>query len=182
GLTMPNGTAVPALELLAPGPGYDPLRSTYSVWIQQWAEQLGIPLTAKPTNFNVIVEEVFVADPPTFDMYILGWSLGNPAFPDYYESFWATSGGSNVMAFSNEEYDAAVQEFLSATTKDEAFDVVWNKLEPILAEELPYIYLFDTPILEFYRSESVSYPFTTTLGGLQFSVGLKGAVRSAATQ
>lgn len=179
GLTMPDGTAVPDLELLAPGPGYDPLRSTYSVWIQQWAEQLGIPLEAKPTNFNVIVEQVFVNDPPTFDLYILGWSLGNPVFPTYYEDFFATDGGSNVMAFSNEEYDQAVQQFLNAESNEEAYNIVWDQLEPIIADELPYVMLFDTPILEFYRAASVSYPFTETLGGIQFSTGLKTAVNSA---
>ena len=28
GLTMPNGTPVPELTILAPGPGYDPFRAT----------------------------------------------------------------------------------------------------------------------------------------------------------
>ncbi|HEX9762273.1 MAG TPA: ABC transporter substrate-binding protein, partial [Acidimicrobiia bacterium] len=31
GLTMPNGTAVPPLTLMAPGPGYDPFRATFAI-------------------------------------------------------------------------------------------------------------------------------------------------------
>lgn len=182
GLTMPNGERVPELELLAPGPGYDPLRSTYSVWVEQWANDLGIPLTAVPTNFNVIVDEVFPpSGDPNFDMYMLGWSLGNPAFPTYYESFWHSRqiGGNNPMGFENAEFDAAADAFLASTSEEEAYDILWNQMEPILHEELPYIVLFDTPILEFYRSESVSYPFTETLGGLQFGNGYSSVVRSA---
>lgn len=186
GLRMPNGELVPTMELLAPGPGYDPLRSTYSVWIQQWGEQLGMPIEANPTNFNVIVEKVFPASgEPQFDMFILGWSLGNPAFPTFYESFFhtrqdtAVTGGSNAMGYSNPDFDDAADRFLAATSEEEAYEILWNEIEPILAEDLPYVYLFDTPILEFYRTASIQYPTTQTLGGIQFNNGLSAVVRAA---
>ena len=186
GLKGPDGQPIPELELLAPGPGYDPLRSTYSVWIQQWGEQLGIPIKANPTNFNVIVSKVFPASgEPEFDMYILGWSLGNPAFPTFYESFFhsrqdtAVSGGSNTPGFANDEFDAAADAFLAATSNEEAYEILWTQIEPILAEQLPYVVLFDTPILEFYRTASVTYPTTQTLGGIQFNNGLSGVVTAA---
>ncbi|MDX1448191.1 MAG: ABC transporter substrate-binding protein, partial [Acidimicrobiia bacterium] len=74
GLRGPDGELIPELTLLAPGPGYDPLRATYSLFIEDWANDLGIPVRAEPTGFNVIVDAVFNND-PQFDMYILGWSL-----------------------------------------------------------------------------------------------------------
>jgi peptide/nickel transport system substrate-binding protein len=180
GLRMPNGELVPTIELLAPGPGYDPLRSTYSVWIQQWGEQLGMPIEANPTNFNVIVEKVFPSSgEPQFDMFILGWSLGNPAFPTFYESFWHTNGGSNPLGYSNPDYDDAADRYLASTSEEEAYEILWNEIEPILAEDLPYVMLFDTPILEFYRTASIQFPTTQTLGGIQFNNGLSGVVRAA---
>lgn len=189
GIRTPDGELVPELELLAPGPGYDPLRATYSTWIDQWANQLGIPVSANPTNFNVIVEEVFPqGTEPEFDMYILGWSL--TIFPDHYDSFFASDkkvedGGNNAPGFENETFDQLVNELLTAPTEEEARQVIWgdgdseNSLEGILADELPYIVLFDTPILEFYRDASVNYPYTTALGGLQFWSGLVDQVRTA---
>ena len=80
---MPNGEPVPAMEVLAPSAGYDPLRSTFAIWIERWLSEVGIPLRANLTGFNVIVEKVF--DQQDFDMWILGWGLN--AFPDYLESF-----------------------------------------------------------------------------------------------
>ena len=42
-----------------------------------------------------------------------------------------------------------------------------------------YILLFDTGILEAYRSASISFPFTETLSGLQFGNGFSGLVGAA---
>jgi peptide/nickel transport system substrate-binding protein len=180
GIMGPDGETIGELELLAPSPGYDPLRSTYAVWVQQWAEQLGIPLVANPTNFNVIVSKVFSGEEkPDFDMFILGWSLGNPAFPTFYEDFWGTNGGSNPLGYSNEELDQATRRYLASTDEESAYEILWNEIEPILAEDLPYVYLFDTPILEFYRAASVTYPYTETLGGIQFQNGMTDQVRAA---
>jgi len=187
GLRMPNGRPVPTLEILAPPAGYDPLRATYAIWIERWARELGIPARANPTGFNIIVDKVFTTPPdkPTFDMYILGWSLGNPAMPTFYESFWhsrhdtATTGGNNAPGFRNARYDRLADRFLAARDEGEAKQIVWQ-MEEILAEELPYVVLFDTPILEFYRTASLNYPFDKTLGGIQFLNAMPGLVQAAA--
>ena len=39
-------------------------------------------------------------------------------------------------------------------------------MEAILFEDLPYLVLFNPPVLEVYRGDSVVYPFTDVLGGL----------------
>jgi ABC-type transport system substrate-binding protein len=182
-----NGNPVPTLEILAPGPGYDPLRATYSIWIETWLNQLGFDAEANPTDFNAIVDAVYT---PTesgeldYDMFILGWSLGNPALPTYHESFWygpndtLLNGGNNSPGFHSEAYDALVEQFLAAQTEEEAYDLIWQ-MEEILATEKPYVLLFDTGILEFYRQANVNYPFTSTLSGLQFLQGLQGTVTAA---
>jgi ABC-type transport system substrate-binding protein len=182
-----NGQPVPELEILAPGPGYDPLRATYSVWVETWLEQLGFAANANPTDFNTIVNTVYTPDASgelDFDMFILGWSLGNPALPTHYESFWGArndtlvNGGNNAVGFNNPEFESLIDRFNATNDEAEAYELMWE-MERILADEKPYVILFDTGILEFYRQENVSYPFTDTLYGLQNLQGLQGLVRSA---
>jgi len=186
GLTY-NGNAIPEVEILAPGPGYDPLRATYSIWIETWLNQLGFAAEANPTDFNTIVDRVYTPTADNtldYDMFILGWSLGNPSFPTYHEAFFygphdtLIDGGSNAPGFHNDAYDALVVQFLAAQSEEEAYDLMWQ-MEEILATEKPYILLFDTGILEFYRQANVHYPFTDSLSGLQFLQGQQGLVSSA---
>lgn len=188
GITL-NGAEIPELEIMAPGPGYDPLRATYSIWIETWLNQLGFQAEANPTDFNAIVDAVYTpteSNELDFDMFILGWSLGSPAFPTYHGAFWygpndtleTNGGGDNAPGFHNDEYDALVNAFNAAQTEEEAYDLMWQ-MEEILAVEKPYILLFDTGILEFYRQANVTYPFTNTLSGLQQLQGLQGLVQAA---
>ena len=46
------------------------------------------------------------------------------------------------------------------------------------ADELPYVVLFTTPIIEAYRN-TIEFPFTNVLDGLQNFSGLPGAVTSS---
>ena len=177
GLRGPDGTPVPELELLAPGPGYDPLRATYSLFVEEWARDLGVPLTAEPTGFNVIVDAITDRSAP-FDMYILGWSL--TPFPDHMVDFFASSndstlGGNNYPGYANPTYDALAAQFQSTTDVDEAREVI-KEMDAILAEELPYVVLFTAPIIEPYRN-TLAFPFTDTLSGLQNLQGLPSFVR-----
>ena len=185
---MLDGTPVQELTILSPGPGYDPLRATYSLIIAQALKDLGFNATAYPTDFNVLVNAVFVPDDEgnlDFDMFLLGWSLGNPALPTYHESFWAgkndtlVNDGNNNTGFNDPEFNQLVEDFNAAQTFEEAFDIMWQ-MEDILFEKKPYIVLFDTGILEAYRSASVNFPFTDTLSGLQFGNGFPGVVAAAA--
>jgi ABC-type transport system substrate-binding protein len=177
GLTL-NGEAIGDLTVLAPGPGYDPLRATYSLFIEDWAQDLGVPLSAEPTGFNVIVEKTF--GPIDWDMFILGWGTG--VFPDYVVDFFESSqdsaeGGFNTPGFKNAEFDALAAEFKQATELDVAQGLVFQ-MEEIIAEEVPYVVLFTTPVLEAYRN-NLSFPFTAGLGGIQQWNGSQASVRSS---
>jgi ABC-type oligopeptide transport system substrate-binding subunit len=178
GLIGLDGEPVPQLELVAPTASYDPLRATFSNYISGVAQEMGIPIVTIPTDFNKIVNDVFALDEDNnytseFDMFILGYSLGNAAFPTFHGSFFATGGDSNNTQYSNAEYDAASDAFNAAQTTEEAFDAMWE-MERYIARDKPHIPLFDTGILEFYHNR-VAYPFTETLSGLQFLSGLQGS-------
>ena len=177
GLVGPGGETIDPLTLLAPGPGYDPMRATYSLFIEEWATDLGVPLTAEPTGFSVIVDKVYLGDPLLWDMYILGWGL--TPFPDHVFDFFRSSndsalGGFNTPGYSNPDFDALASEFDRAKTLSEARDLI-HQADAMIAEDLPYVVLFTTPLIEAY-SNQLTYPFTTILDGLQSASGLTGTV------
>ncbi len=182
GLIDPTGTKVAEQEILAPPASYDPLRATASLWIEGWMETLGIPARANPTDFGAIVDAVWpgVGEEIPFDAYILGWSLGNPALPSFHESFFHSrnlaevNDGSNSVGLEDAEFDALADGLLAATNETEAFDLIWQ-MEEKLAELLPYVVLFDTPIIEFYNT-NVTFPFTSTLSGIQIQTGFQDTV------
>jgi len=166
-LLMADGTPVPPLKMLAPSPGYDPLRSTFAIWIETWLKEFGIPLTAELAGFNVIVPKIFTEH--DFDMYILGWSLSTA--PDHVYTFFneeqAAPDGNNAGGYVNPEYEEKAKQMLTCESFEDCKAIAFETQE-ILATELPYVLLFDTGIIEAYRSASVEYPYTEVLSGLQY--------------
>jgi ABC-type transport system substrate-binding protein len=166
-LIMPDGTPGPELHMYAPSPGYDPLRSTFAIWIETWMNEFGIPFTAHLAGFNVIVPIIFTEQ--AFDMYILGWSLD--IFPSFLRDFFseeqAVLDGNNAGGYVNAEFEELSSELLVCETVDEC-KAIADQIQIMLATEMPYVLLFDTGIIEAYRSEGVEYPFTDTLSGLQY--------------
>jgi peptide/nickel transport system substrate-binding protein len=177
GLKMPDGKPMPALSILGPGPAYDPLRAAFNQWASEWMRDLGMPVKSELTGFNNILGPVFVD--ATFDMYILGWSLGNVAFPDYYEAFWASwndtavSGNNNTPGFNNPDYDALVKQFMSTADLEEARDLVF-KMQLLLADQRPYICLFYKQTVDLAR-DTLIFPYTQVLGGIEQQLGLQSS-------
>ena len=93
------------------------------------------------------------------------------------ETRWASEAfhGIGLTLEKLRRFDAASDAILAATTEGEAYDRMWEA-EAILAEQLPYVVLFDTPITEFFSNE-LSFPFIQTLSGLQFGSGFAGLVQ-----
>jgi ABC-type oligopeptide transport system substrate-binding subunit len=178
-LIGPDGADVQQLQLVHPTAGYDPLRATFGGYIAGVAQEIGMPVVSVPTDFNKIVADVFTLDDAQqytspFDMFILGYSLGNPTLPTYHNGFFSTGGGDNNTQYSNEEYDAASATFDAAQTVEEAYTAMWE-MERLIARDKPHVPLFDTGILEFYNN-TVVYPYTETLSGLQFINGQQDTV------
>ena len=178
GLKLPDGSAVPTIELMAPSAGYDPLRATFAIWIERWLNDLGIPVRANLTGFNVIVAKLTgdsVAE--DLDMWILGWSLS--IFPDYLDNFFHSrnapenqDGGYNWGGYANPEFDTLAFGLLSETTIEGARDKAF-RLQEYLADDLPYVPLFTIPKLDAYRPSRVQFPYTTVLGGLEGLGGMQ---------
>ncbi|MDE2937851.1 MAG: ABC transporter substrate-binding protein [Chloroflexota bacterium] len=175
GLRMPNGEPIPEMTVLAPSPGYDPLRSTFAIWIERWLNEVGIPVRADLTGFNLIVEKVF--NQQDFDMWILGWGLS--LYPDYLEVFfhsrYSELEGYNAGGYDNPEFDRLADDLVAETDLESARDQVF-RMQAFLADDLPYVTLFTTPIVETYRSDRIEFPYTQNLGGLQNVAGMPSLV------
>ena len=112
---------------------------------------------------------------------MLGWGVG--IYPDSAVAFFHSrndvcTGGYNTPGYNNPEFDAVADAFEAAKTVDEAIKLS-NQMEAILFEDLPYLVLFNPPVLEVYRGDSVEYPFTDVLGGLTDACeGCPGVVKT----
>jgi len=176
GLILPDGTPMAEVELMHPSAGYDPIRYTFGLWIERWLNEVGIPVKALPTGFNLIVTKVF--DEQDFDMWILGWSLG--LYPDHMEAFFSCRntelGGFNPEGYCNPDFDKVAFEFLAELDIVKAKELAF-RMQEFLARELPYVVLFNAPLFEAYRSDMVQYPYTQVLDGLQGANGLPSLVK-----
>ncbi len=165
-LLMPDGLPVPPLQLFAPNDSYDPLRSTFSLWVASWLNEIGIPVETHLAGYSVLVLRVFVEQ--NFDLYIFGWSLG--PFPDFLRDFFHSSqvraGGTNAGGYTNSSFDAKADALLVCETQASC-QAVAGELQDFLAVEVPYVILFTTPVIEVYRQDRLNYPYLEHLGGLQ---------------
>jgi peptide/nickel transport system substrate-binding protein len=166
GLKTPEGTAFPEISLLAPSAGYDPLRATAAVYVEQYARSLGIPVTAELTNFNNILTAVY--DTGDYDMFILGWGLS--IYPDYICTFFDSGAGTDPYHYKSDTLKSQCDQFLGEQDINKAQTLAFQ-IQDTLATELPYIILFTTPIYDAYRN--VDYPYTDVLDGI--GSGLYGA-------
>jgi peptide/nickel transport system substrate-binding protein len=177
GLMYPDGEYVEELVLLAPSAGYDPLRASAGVFMEQWANQLGIPLRANLTNFNNLLNES-LGGGGNFDMLIMGWGLGD-MFPDHLCAFFKSDAQPfQFMNYNNRQLDDLCDDFLGETDRDVAREYALQ-LQEILATDLPYIYIFTNPIIDAYRVDTIEFPFTALLDGIQGEYGLQSVVYAA---
>ena len=182
GLKFPDGAEVPQLELIAPSPGYDPLRATFAIWIERWLNDVGIPARANLVGFNVLVAQLFSETvQEDLDMWMLGWNLS--LYPDYVENFFHSrhapeneEGGYNWGGYADPEFDNLSFSLLSETSVEGAREKVF-RIQEVLAEDLPYIPLFTVPKFDAYRHSRIEYPYTAVLGGLTAQNGMQTAAQ-----
>jgi peptide/nickel transport system substrate-binding protein len=178
GLMLPNGEYVPELLLLAPSAGYDPLRATAGVLIEQWASSLGFPVKAQLTNFNNILNET-IGGGHNFDMVIAGWGLTQ--FPDHMCTFFLTEYGTETFAFTGYANDQLLDlcDQFTSTSDLEVAQELGYEMQEILATEMPYLFLFDSPVQDAFNQSNIAFPYTEVLGGLENLYGLQINVFSA---
>lgn len=168
-----RGSEPAPLTILTPGDAYDAARPRYVEEIAATLGVLGFDVRPVITDFDTVVDLAFSQTEEggrQYDMYFLGWTLGNPALPDHYRSLFATEGAMNNTGYSSLDFDEQLVAYESAYTLQEARKFLWA-MEVILARDLPYLLLYTTEITEAYRSDVVEFGTTGNIGGIQGRLG-----------
>ena len=168
-----RGEAPQPLTILTPGDLYDPYRPVYAAEIAKALNWLGFDVRPVETDFESVVDLTFEpGEDKTFDydMYLLGWTLGNPALPGYYRSLFASDGELNNTGYDSEVFAQQLARYENSYTFEEAKQALWE-MEATLTEDLPYLLLYSRQISEAYRTDRVSFGMVGTLGGLQARLG-----------
>ncbi len=172
GLTI-DGQPPQPLTILTPGDQYDPARLEYAEAIAATLGVLGFDARPVETDFDTVVDLAFTPDDEGarhYDMYMLGWTLGNPALPGYYRALFAADGPMNNTGYRSKRFEEALAAYEGAFTPVEARQALWD-MERILARDLPYLLLYSNQVAEAYRSDRVQFAKAPGLGGLQAGLG-----------
>ncbi len=172
GLTI-SGVAPSPLTILTPGEQYDPDRPEYAAEIEKTLESLGFDVRPVVTDFDTVVDLAFTPGEDGarhYDMYLLGWTLGNPSLPAYYRWFFAPDGLANSTGYSDPEFADELTQYEQASNLTVAKSALWQ-MERILAQDLPYLVLYHPEIREAYRSDRVDFGIRDVLGGIQGRLG-----------
>lgn len=178
GLTI-DGVKPQPVTILTPGDAYDPARPAYVEEIAHVLRVIGFDARPVETDFDTVVDLAFTPDEDGalhYDMYLLGWTLGNPALPSYYRPFFAGDGAMNNTGYASEAFAEALADYEEAFTKDEAASAL-AEMEETLAVDLPYLPLYTSEIGEVYRSDRVRFTTPGGLGGIQARLGAIQSVR-----
>lgn len=172
GLTIDGVTPQP-VTILTPGDEYDPSRVEYVEEIAIVLDVLGFDARPVVTDFDTVVDLVFTPGEGGaygYDMYVLGWTLGDPALPRHYEALFGEGGVLNNTGYASKKFTSALDAFQGAFSNQDAKTALWE-MEEILAQDLPYLPLYTSEIVEAYRSDRVEYDDTVGLGGWQARLG-----------
>ncbi|ULO09057.1 ABC transporter substrate-binding protein [Paenibacillus sp. 19GGS1-52] len=129
-------------ELNMPAGQYGVLLQT-SQLVQQYWEAIGIKVDLKVMDWNTYVEKV--VQNHEFDATIAWWRA--PVDPDvlaYYHSN-AVDKGNNIPGYSNPAMDKLLEDGRKASTDEERVKI-YNQVQELTAEELPYLYLWNPNI------------------------------------
>jgi len=172
GLTIDGQPPAP-LTILTPGDEYDPARPDYTTRIETTLEALGFDVRPVVTDFDTVVDLAFTTDQSgarQYDMYVLGWTLGNTALPDYHRWLFAGDSAANSTGYSSPDFEASLARFERASAPDEAKDALWG-MEQAVARDLPYLVLYHPSLIEGYRADRVRFEERGVLGGIQGRLG-----------
>ena len=172
GLTIASQPPQP-LTILTPGDAYDPARPDYVAAIANSLAILGFDTRPVETDFDTVVDLAFTAGDDGalhYDMYMLGWTLGNPTLPSFYGPLFSTGGAMNNTGYSSAEFEAALAAYEGSFTTEDAVTAVWE-MEQTIATDLPYLVLYNGQLTEVYRADRVAFGVTGGLGGLQGRLG-----------
>ncbi len=107
--------------------------------VQQYWEDVGVEVKVDTIEWNAFIQKAVVNR--DYDAMLAWWST--PPTPDQsgYFASSAADVGNNIPNYRNPELDALWEEGRAATTLDGQI-AIYNQVQQIIAEELPYLFLW----------------------------------------
>jgi peptide/nickel transport system substrate-binding protein len=164
GLKAPNGSALPAFNLLAPAAEYDSLRALTATFIAQQAQLLGITLKVQLSEMDAVLYSVYGSG--NYDMALLGWQLSS--YPAYMCK-WFSPSEENPFSYQGSQLKSVCEAWGQTTNMRQARAFA-SEVQAILMTDLPLLPLYVEYQYDAYRN--IQYPFKVVTGGL---AGLYGA-------
>ena len=162
GFSLPDGSPLPPLILLAPLQTDDPQRAAAADSLVASFSRLGLPVSVRFVSAEDLRYAVFSTG--EYDMALLGWQLGD--YPGYLCDWLTLPGAFAVPATRLEEACRSLRLTADLETARQSI----NYIQSVLMEQLPFIPLYQGVIHEAYRG--LAYPFQFLPEGLS---GLYGA-------
>lgn len=142
--------------------------SQYAQVVQAYWEDIGIDVELEQRDLATLVAELYAgtSGEKPFDVHSTGWSIFGPE-PNSYSNLYVTNadGSTNMASYDN----ARVNELFAAGRAETDFDArmaIYEEIEAILWEELPYI-----PLYRQTQPAVVSNRFNIEAAELNLSLG-----------
>lgn len=116
------------------------VRKNIGQLLKDEAKRVGIEVTLTPVDFPTLLDD---SDKRNFDMVALAW-VNTPGLDDMKQVWHSSSnkeGGSNRVGFGTPESDKIIDQ-IRVTLDPEAQKQLYLKIQEIIHEEQPYVFLF----------------------------------------
>jgi oligopeptide transport system substrate-binding protein len=131
-------------------------------WVEaacgQISEALDVECTFVPVATFGEIREAINARQMT-QVYRAGWIADYPSVENFLNPLYRTGGSSNDNDYSNPEVDAKLAEADKAETEEDAFRL-YHEAEEMVAEDMPAIPLWDTPVISGWSERLVNVRVT----------------------
>ena len=148
----------------------------YWTMVKEDAKQAGIVLDLKLLEWNSFIKTV---DDKNFDMISMGWGGGDVESDP--KQIWHSAsngkGGSNYINYSNPEVDKLIDEGRSELD-DGKRTKIFKKLYTVIADDVPYVFLFNRKYEFYANSSKVAKPADTFKYGFGEATWWPGAVKA----
>lgn len=135
--------------------------------VQQYWQDIGVQADVEVMEWNAYIQDVVVNR--NYEVTLAWWSMPPTADVAPYFSCSAADSGNNIPNYCNPELDEVMNEGRRALTLDEQVEA-YAAMQELLAEELPYLYLWYPDILT-AKSESLQgMPEITAATAFQHAV------------
>ncbi len=139
-----------------------------SLLVQQYWSDIGVEADVEVMEWNAYIQEIVVAR--DYEVTLAWWSMPPTAdMAPYFSCEAAESGGNNIPNYCNEEIDAVMREGRRALTIDEQVEI-YAEMQRLMAEELPYLYLWYPDILTAKPADLEGFPEITAATAFQHAV------------